>query len=105
MEMVGLGFFGFVLLLGVVSSLIAMSNTTWPSEEESIFDRRQHRSEVRSVDRKPRPAQKDDSAKSFAKRLTPIPGDASTASPGAKATDQKSVDSGRATEKSGLVAS
>jgi hypothetical protein len=99
MELVGLGFFGFVLLVGVASSLIAMSNSTWPGEEEYYFDRRQRRSEVRSVDRKPRPVQRDDSANSFAKQMTPLVADGSTASPGAKARDQKNINSGQATEK------
>jgi predicted transcriptional regulator len=99
MEMVGLGFFAFVLLVGVVSSLIAMSNTTWPSEEEGHFDLRPHRNELRSVDRKSLPAQENDLAKGFAKRLTPPLAEGSTASPGAKARDQKNINSGQTTEK------
>ncbi len=99
MEMVGFGFFGFLLLIGVASSLLAMSNSTWSSEEEGNFDLRRHRREVRTVDRKSHPAQRNDSAKGFAQRFIPILADESTASLGLKATDQKSINSGQATEK------
>ena len=85
MEMVGLGFLGFVLL-GVFSALLVMGNATWSDEEERPRpDWRRDQPKVASADQKVPPAQNKDSVKSSDETLKSIPIDRSAVSLGAQA--------------------
>jgi CBS domain len=85
MEIVGLGFLGFVLL-GVFSASLVMANATWSDEKEQPrFGWRDHQPKVVSGDQKSPPAQKNDSVKGRGETLGSIPIDHLSVSLGAQA--------------------
>ena len=84
MEMVGLGFLGFVLL-GVFSASLVMANATWSDDKEPSHLGRDHQPKVVSVDQKSPPAQNKESVKRSDETLRSIPIDQSFVSLGAQA--------------------
>ncbi|HEY5778601.1 MAG TPA: CBS domain-containing protein [Terrimicrobiaceae bacterium] len=83
MEMVGLGFLGFVLL-GVFSALLVMGNATWLDEEERPRPDWTRHQPVASADQKLPPAHSKDAVKSSDETLKSIPIDQSAVSLGAQ---------------------